>query len=145
MPRPQIDESLANEIKRLHRETQGESAGSIQEALDTVVQLAGDRIDEQPESTSTGWYPGKYAEKVVDQVIGSSKTESQQTSQQPTTDTIQEFGFENRSLRDTLIFKSRVSEDRTITLPKPEVDAVGVQTDDLLQVVIYPLGESATQ
>jgi bifunctional DNA-binding transcriptional regulator/antitoxin component of YhaV-PrlF toxin-antitoxin module len=40
------------------------------------------------------------------------------------------------------MFKVRLDDDRSITVPQPEVDALEMEAGDLLQVVAYPWNSS---
>lgn len=71
--------------------------------------------------TGDGWRPADHLSiretvrcglreiKAFWEARGSSETEPQQTSQQPTPDAVNGFELANRSLSDTMIFKSRLS------------------------------------
>jgi len=143
MPRPSIDESLVAEIRRIHRETQGESAGSFQEALDTVVQLALEQtgMDNRASEDSQGWYPGKYAEKVVDRLVGRSG--SSRNAAPSSTDGRTGSFLPDRSPENTIVFKSYLGEERTLTVPEAEANALGLDDDDLLQIYAYELEPEA--
>jgi hypothetical protein len=134
MPRPSIDESLAEEIRRIHRETQGEAASSLQEALDTVVQLALQQTGMEERSTkdSRGWYPGKYAGKVINRVIESTgRDKPAEPVRQDSGD-----GF-NPSPDSTAVFKARLEDGREITVPEAEAAALGFEKGDILQIYAY--------
>jgi hypothetical protein len=134
MPRPSIDESLAEEIRRIHRETQGETAGSFQEALDTVVQLALQQagMEERTKNDSQGWYPGKYAGKVINRVI-----ESANAQRSPRVASQESANAFNASPDATAVFKARLGEDRTVEVPEAEVAALGFDQGDILQFYAY--------
>jgi hypothetical protein len=147
MPRPSIDESLAAEIRRIHRETQRNSAGSFQEALDTVVQLALTQagLERQTYDESTGWYPGKYAGKVYDRLVGeSSSTQRSETSSSGSKSLSTGGLIPNRSPDDTAVFKARLGADRTITFPEPETAALSLDTDDIIQLYAYQVETETT-
>ena len=133
MPRPSIDESLAEEIRRIHRETQGETAGSFQEALDTVVQLALQQtgMEERVRNDSQGWYPGKYAGMVLNRVLEGANADRERKPQQG------RGGNFNPSPDATAIFKARLEEDRTVTIPDAETTALGFNSGDILQIYAY--------
>lgn len=146
MPRPTIDEELATEIRRIHREThKGESAGSLQEALDTVVQLALNSASSQPEQPeeSNGWYPGKYAGMIVNRVAGDASTT---TTQDRTPASLSESSRSpphgvTPSPDQTAIFKTRLNNDQTITIPETEINALSIETNDILQIYAYPIND----
>ena len=134
MPRPSIDESLAEEIRRIHRETQGDAASSFQEALDTVVQLALQQtgMEERTGNDSRGWYPGKYAGKVINRVMES-------TSRTKSTDPVRQTAGETftPSPDSTAVFKARLGDDREITVPEAEAAALGFEEGNILQIYAY--------
>jgi hypothetical protein len=148
MPRPTINEDLAVEVRRIHTQTHGEEAGSFQEALDTVVQLAQqDRSQSQQQTgPSEGWYPGKYASKAIKTVVSGIQTDARETSQSVSKDERERSS--QRASGQPLVpydptvgmamFKTRLDDDRLITVPQPEVDALEIEAGDLLQVVAYP-------
>jgi hypothetical protein len=146
MPRPSIDESLAAEIRRIHRETHNESAGSLQEALDTVVQLALQQsgIEQRVTSDSSGWFPGKYAGKVFDRIVSDSGTNSSDKFSSSQTGGPNTNFLADRSPEDTAIFKTQLGGDRTITLPKAEAKALGLDAEDILQIYAYELETETT-
>lgn len=148
MPRPTIEEDLAVEVRRIHTQTHGEEAGSFQEALDTVVQLAQENRSQSQQQTGQheGWYPGKYASKAIKTVVSDIKTDARGDAQTPPDKQA------TRSHQPALdqpqlpygptdgmaMFKVRLGDNRSITVPQPEVDALEIEAGDLLQVVAYP-------
>jgi hypothetical protein len=142
MPRPSIDESLAEEIRRIHRETQQEAAGSFQEALDTVVQLAlrQTELEERTSEDSQGWYPGKYAGKVMGKIVeATGPDQSASTTSGSLENNTEQSLLSGRSPEDTAIFKTRLDDDRTITFPEAEAAALGIEANDILQIYAYGL------
>jgi hypothetical protein len=148
MPRPTINEDLAVEVRRIHTQTHGKEAGSFQEALDTVVQLAQENQPQGQQQTEQhqGWYPGKYASNAIKTVVNDIKTDARRTSQSTSEDQIKEshqsvlrepkFAYDPAA--GMAIFKVRLGDDRSITVPEPEVDALEIEAGDLLQMVAYP-------
>jgi len=148
MPRPAINEDLAVEVRRIHTQTHGKEAGSFQEALDTVVQLAKENQPQSHHQTEQGdgWYPGKYASKAIKTVVDDIKTDvggsPQRTTEEPLKERHQssvghpQIGYDPTT--GMAIFKVRLGDDRSITVPEPEVDALKIEDGDLLQVVAYP-------
>jgi hypothetical protein len=142
MPRPSIDESLAEEIRRIHRETHEEAAGSFQEALDTVVQLALRQTDleERTSEDSTGWYPGKYAGKVVGKLVGTAGDDQSPSSiSSPSGERADPRLHPTRSPEEMAIFKTRLANGHTVTFPEAEAVALGIEEGDILQVYAYGL------
>jgi len=147
MPRPTIKEDLAVEVRRIHTQTHGEEAGSFQEALDTVVQLAQENRPQSQQQTEQreGWYPGKYASRAIKTVVSDIKTDARGTPQSPEEqmDESHQPAPEYPQLpydptTGMAMFKMRLGDDRSITVPQPEVDALEIEAGDLLQVVAYP-------
>lgn len=147
MPRPAIKEDLATEVRRIHSIAHNEEASNFQEALGTVVQLAKQQQSESPQQQQQdkGWYPGKYAGKVIETVVNDVKADAQRTSQNSpnarATGSHQPVPTPSHlphdPTTDMAIFKTRLGDDRTITVPQPEVDALNIEADDLLQVMAY--------
>ncbi|AXG08424.1 hypothetical protein [Haloplanus rubicundus] len=140
MPRPSIDESLAEEIRRIHRETQEESAGSFQEALDTVVQLAlkQAKLEGRPTKDSQGWYPGKYAGKVVGKLVDAAGAEQSSSGMSIGSGHDADSSIlPSRSPEDTAIFKARLEEERMIAFPEAEAAVLGLEKGDILQIYAY--------
>ncbi|AXG08472.1 hypothetical protein [Haloplanus rubicundus] len=142
MPRPSIDESLAEEIRRIHRETQQEAAGSFQEALDTVVQLALQQteLEERTSEDSTGWYPGKYAGRVVSKLVdGAGDDQSTSSVSGASGGEADPSLLPTRSPEEMAIFKTRLEDGHTVTFPEAEAVALGIEEGDILQVYAYGL------
>jgi len=151
MPRPTINEDLAVEVRRIHTQTHGEEAGSFQEALDTVVQLAQEDRPQTQQQTEQreGWYPGKYASKALKTVVDDIKTDVHGTSQNTPEEQMRgsqsaqgqpPTGYDPTA--GMAMFKVRLDDHRSITVPQPEVDALEMEAGDLLQVVAYPWNSS---
>jgi hypothetical protein len=151
MPRPTINEDLAVEVRRIHTQTHGEEAGSFQEALDTVVQLAQEDRPQTQQQTEQreGWYPGKYASKAIKTVVDDIKTDVHGTSQNTPEEQMRgsqsaqgqpPIGYDPTA--GMAMFKVRLDDDQSITVPQPEVDALEMEAGDLLQVVAYPWNSS---
>jgi hypothetical protein len=148
MPRPAIEEDLATEVRRIHSQTHNEEASSFQEALGTVVQLAREHQSQNPQQMEQreGWYPGKYASKAIKTVVNDIKTDASANPKGSTEDRPE--GSHQPALSPShlpydpaarmAIFKTRLGDDRSITVPEPEADALEIDAGDLLQVVAYP-------
>lgn len=147
MPRPTINEDLAVEVRRIHTQTHGKEAGSFQEALDTVVQLAKENQPQGHHQTGQGdrWYPGKYASKAIKTVVDDIRTDVHGSPQRATKEMKEshqpavghpQIGYDPTT--GMSIFKARLGDDRSITVPEPEIDALEIEDGDLLQVVAYP-------
>lgn len=143
MPRPTINEDIVSEIRLIHRRTQGQSAGSFQEALDTVLQLAWKELDEDREvdKRTEGWYPGKYAGIVIDNVLDdlSRKQDSPPTqpTEKPTSSPDTTRHTTHHSPENSAMFKTHFNENREITIPAAEADALGFEPGDILQIIAY--------
>lgn len=143
MPRPQVSEDLASQIRQLHRETQGEEASSLQEALDTVVQLATrEARSSQTSSDPDGWYPGKYAGKII------SSLEEASSNVDPSRDSSGQGRRDRRGLaidqspEDAAVFKTRLDQNGTVTVPEVEQQALNLNSDMLVQVIIYQINKN---
>jgi len=111
MPRPTIKEDLAVEVRRIHTQTHGEEAGSFQEALDTVVQLAQENRPQSQQQTEQreGWYPGKYASRAIKTVVSDVKTDARGTPQPP------EEQMNERSHLDQSVLQKREAQPERCT------------------------------
>jgi hypothetical protein len=148
MPRPAIKDDLATEVRRIHSQTHNEEANSFQEALDTVVQLARENQSQNHKQTGEreGWYPGKYASKAIKTVVNDIKTDARGNPKSPPDNQSEESHQPVPDMANLpydpaagmAVFKTRLGDDRSITVPQPEVDALEIGGGDLLQVVAYP-------
>ena len=130
MARPHVSDDLTQVVEEIHHDQKGKKPTSFEDALETVVQLANESLQEE------GWYPGKYAGKAVNRVLG---------EQGPTRTTDSNIGHSVSSQApraqlnpDTqAIFKQTLSEDATVSIPEAERTALGMTPGDLLQVIAY--------
>ncbi len=128
MSRPQISNDLMQVVQEIHREQTGSNAGSFEEALKTVVQLASQQVGDE------GWYPSKYAGMALDRVLGDDQP-SPVAQQRP----------DPRSVIDPdqqAVFKHTLDEDYTVTLPKAERTALNLSPGEILQVIAYSATEN---
>jgi len=138
MARPQISDDITQVVKEIHREQTGSSPSSFEEALGTVVQLANQSLGDE------GWYPGKYAGKAFERVLGGSNSDtgrqsrplrrSEQVSRRPAVEPDWQA-----------VFKQDLEDDYTVTIPRAERQALGLNPGDLLQVIAYPAGGPDTE
>jgi len=135
MTRPHISDELTQIVEEIHVEQKGRKPTRFEDALETVVQLA----NEPPKED--GWYPGKYAEKTVDRLLG--QRGSNDPSDTNSQDHRQPHVSQPSVNPDTqAVFKQALSDDYTLTIPEAEHMALNITPGDLLQVVAYPV-ESA--
>jgi hypothetical protein len=131
MARPHVSDDLTQVVEEIHHDQKGRKPASFEDALETVVQLANESLQEE------GWYPGKYAGKAVNRVLG-----QQGPTQSPDSDTAPKWPPQSPQPRlnpDTqAIFKQVLSEDCSVTIPEAECTALGITPGDLLQVIAYP-------
>jgi len=128
MSRPQISSDLMQVVQEIHQEQTGSSAGSFEEALETVVQLASQQASDE------GWYPGKFAGMALDRVLGDDQAT-------PVTQRRPPRSSPPHSVIDPdqqAVFKQTLDEDYTVTLPEAERAAFGLSSGEILQVIAYP-------
>lgn len=135
MSRPQISDDLTQVVEEIHKEETGTRPNSFEEALKTVVQIADQSLDED------GWYPGKYAGKAFERVLGDNNSDSsrrnrmqRQTSPAPQSSVVDPD--------QQAVFKQLLEGDYTLTIPKAERTALGLTPGEVLQVIAYPAGSS---
>jgi hypothetical protein len=133
MSRPQISDDLTQVVKEIHWEKTGSRAGSFEEALKTVVQLTNQDPGED------GWYPGKYAGKAFERVLGGKNLESPDQNQVHR----QAPPVSQSSIVDPdrqAVFKQVITDDYTVTIPQAEWAALDLTPGEVLQVICYPVG-----
>jgi len=138
MSRPQISDDLTQVVEEIHREETGTRPSSFEEALKTVVQIADQSLDED------GWYPGKYAGKAFERVLGDNNSDSSRRNRmQRQTSPVPQSSVVDPDRQ--AVFKQTLDDDYTVTLPAAERRALQLESGDLLQVVAYPLAEQETE
>lgn len=130
MARPHVSDDLTQVVEEIHHNQKGRKPASFEDALETVVQLA----NESPKQE--GWYPGKYAGKAVNRVLGQQNPTEQ--SKDSTAHSMSSQPPQSQLNPDTqAIFKQTLSEDATVTIPEAERTALNITPGDLLQVIAY--------
>jgi len=135
MSRPQISDDLTQVVEELHREKTGSRPSSFEEALKTVVEIADKSLEED------GWYPGKYAGKAFERVIGDKNSDSPGRSRVER----QASPVPHRSVVDPdrqAVFKQILEDDYSITIPEAERIALGMISGEVLQIIAYPASSS---
>lgn len=131
MARPHVSDDLTQVVEEIHHDQNGRKPASFEDALETVVQLANESLQEE------GWYPGKYAGKAVNRVLG-DQAPAQVPENRNRTHNVTSQALQPRLNPDTqAIFKQALSEDNTITIPDAERTALSITPGDLLQVIAY--------
>ena len=128
MARPNVSDDLTQVVEEIHHDQKGRKPASFEDALETVVQLANESLQEE------GWYPGKYAGKAVNRVLG-----EQRPTHRSTTPTAPAAAPQSPQLDPSTqaIFKQTLSEDATVTIPDAERTALGITPGDLIQTIAY--------
>lgn len=153
--RPKVTEDIDEHVRRIHKEYTDGKAGSFQEALETVTQLAEEEIAQLAERgkksneiPDDSWYPGKYAGMVVDSILNDESSTADATS------TVTSQGSPRATVpipqksppERTAVFKSYLQEGTTLSVPGPEADSIGASEDDLLQVIAFQIpGDTGEQ
>lgn len=141
--RPKISDELHAFVHRIHEEYTGSSAGSFEQALETVVHLVETRVAGDEESgdgwlsgTDTGELPGGFPDAGVgrDPAGGTEQSTPEES-----------YGASNIEVSPDIhaVFKTVLEEGRRIDVPDPEARALGLRSGMLLQVIAYPLDEAS--
>jgi len=133
--RPQISDEIHEFVHQIHEEYTGSSAGSFEQALNTVTQLAESEILDR-EGTEPGWYPGKYASEIVNRLSnmgGSTQKEGYGSSPR---EKITESEFQVNPDQQA-VYKTVLGEDGKITIPEAERSALNLEQGELMQVIAY--------
>jgi len=117
MARPRISDDTAAHINDIYREYAGQEPSDFETALATVLELASAKLEDD-----RGWRPGKYAKKTMQIVLDDTAKRSARPPQ-PTDVT-----------DSSADFKAILDEDGRIEIPVAERRALGLDTDDLLEV-----------
>lgn len=146
--RPQISDELHNHVHDIHNQYQNSSAGSFEEALKTVVQLAEMQVTQRNEP-DPGWYPGKYISEVASALsdIGKQETPDQRSTRADQHAISSRTGATHQStphkldieLDSQVVCKATLDENGRITLPEPERQALGLTPGQILQLIAYPI------
>lgn len=130
MARPNVSDDLTQVVEEIHHDQKGRKPASFEDALETVVQLANESLQEE------GWYPGKYAGKAVNRVLGQQGPT--RSSEGNAAHSMSPQAPQSQLNPDTqAIFKQTLSEDATVTIPEAERTALDIAPGDLLQVIAY--------
>lgn len=137
MSRPQISDDLTQVVEEIHREETGSRPGSFEEALKTVVQLADKGLGED------GWYPGKYAGKAFERVLGGKSPDSSGRNRvQRQAAPVQQTSIVDPDRQ--AVFKQVLKDDYTVTIPEAERTVLDLTPGEVLQVIAYPAGSPDT-
>ena len=146
--RPKISDDLHENVHEIHRLKEKSSAGSFEEALKTVVQLAEMQVTQRNEP-DPGWYPGKYISEVAGALseIGKQETPDQVSTRADQHATSSRTGSTHQSsphrleidLDSQVVCKATLDENGRITLPEPERQALGLTSGQILQLIAYPI------
>lgn len=103
-----------------------------------MVQLADQGLGED------GWYPGKYAGKAFERILGGERSESYGQNQvQWQTSTVPQSWMVDPDQQ--AVFKQILKDDYTVTIPEAERTALDLTPGDVLQVIAYPAGSLETR
>ena len=135
--RPQISDELHKFVHQIHEEYTGSSAGSFEQALNTVTQLAESEILDR-EGTEPGWYPGKYASEIVNRLsnMGSSPQKERSGSAPRIGITESEFRV---NPDQQAVYKTVLGKDGEISIPEAERSALNLEQGQLMQIIAYSI------
>lgn len=135
MSRPQISNDLTQVVEEIHREETGTRPTSFEEALKTVVRMADQGLGEE------GWYPGKYAGKAFERVLGGNNADtSGRNHMRQQASIVSQLSVVDPDRQ--AVFKQILEDDYTVTIPEAERTALGLTPGEVLQVIAYPVGAS---
>lgn len=110
------------------KDSQRLSENQIDEIATEVVRRLSDL--DSAEKNSNGWYPGKYAEEFIKCISGSSDREVRsRTNGKSDVDQFQQ----------TAIYKSKLQKGGRIAVPEVEMETIGIEPGDALQVILHPI------
>jgi hypothetical protein len=135
--RPQISDELHEFVHRIHEEYTGSSAGSFEQALNTVTQLAESEILDR-EGTEPGWYPGKYASEIVSRLSNMGRETQKGNSGISSREGGRELEFQVNPDQQA-VYKAVIGEDGGISIPEAERSALNLEQGQLMQVIAYPI------
>jgi len=88
-----------------------------------------------------GWYPGKYAGKAFERVLGGNNAESSvQNRVQQQGSLVSQVSVVDPDRQ--AVFKQILEDDYTVTIPEVEQTALSLTPGEVLQVIAYPAGSS---
>jgi hypothetical protein len=108
-----------------------------EEDVDRIAGEVADRLArERPEpAESEGWYPGKYAEKFINGVRGADQGIAPAIQ-----DNLRTVG--QRFAERNAVYKAKLQKGGRIVVPDAEIETLGLEDGDTLQVVLTPVGNN---
>jgi len=131
MTRPYVSDELSQIVEEIHYEQTGKKPSKFEDALETVVQLANERPEQE------GWYPGKYAEEAVSRLFGPQPPD-RSSGERPETDRLPHLSQVRLNPDTQAVFKQALDDDYTLTIPEAEQMALDISPGDIMQVITYP-------
>lgn len=117
-----------------------------EEDVDRIAGEVADRLaGERPEPAESeawypgkyisGWYPGKYAEKFINGVRGADQGIAPAIQ-----DNLRTVG--QRFAERNAVYKTKLQKGGRIVVPDAEIETLGLEDGDTLQVVLTPVGNN---
>ncbi|ELZ42654.1 hypothetical protein C464_17402 [Halorubrum coriense DSM 10284] len=119
MARPRLSDETAEHINDIYREYADQNPPDFETALATVLELASAKLEDD-----RGWRPGDYARKTMQMVIDDTAKRPEQPSRSASI-------VDNRA-----DFRAVLDDDGQIEIPVGERRALGLESDDLLEVTV---------
>jgi len=119
MARPRLSDETADHINDIYREHAEQEPPDFETALATVLELASAKLEDE-----RGWRPGDYAKKTMQLVLDDTAKRSAQPSRSPSV------------IDDHTDFRAVLDDDGRVEIPIGERRALGLESDDLLEVTI---------
>ncbi|WP_152420981.1 hypothetical protein [Halorubrum coriense] len=119
MARPRLSDETAEHINEIYYEYADQNPPDFETALATVLELASAKLEDD-----RGWRPGDYARKTMQMVIDDTAKRSEQSSRSASI------------VDDHADFRAVLNDDGQIEIPVGERRALGLESDDLLEVTV---------
>lgn len=108
--------------------------------IDQIAEAALERLGETESEVETNrdeqWYLGKYASKFIERVTEGA-ARGRATAIQDDLRRVGERFFERNA-----IYKTNVQQAGRVAIPEAEMDTLGLEGGETVQVILFPIGEN---
>lgn len=105
----------------------------VDRIAESVLQKISEEDQEPHNEDQDGWYPGKYASMFVEQVTKGA-THGQATAIQ---DDLRKVG--ERFFQRNAIYKTNIQKAGRVAVPDPEMEVLGLEGGETVQVILFPI------